>query len=255
MTELPDLSDPRYLDEVGWFLQREDYVYGTARGSFEEERLGSSKRLCTEILEGINQDGAWLSRATVISIGSGCTGDLSAWDAAAKVAIDPLFDTYQDLDMLVPDLPGTAPTIYLSVPIEDVPVIGGTADLLLCRNALDHMPHPREAVQQMWRMTKPNGLFWVSVDIGGEPTPDEPTVFSEDSLRSLIESHFEPISEPQRGDPHSDQRELSITLVARKKGEEPRKLNKRAVLAAYQDRVEERWGPGSVVRNPNAFTP
>ena len=109
---------------------------------------------------------------------------------------------------------------------------------------------PEEAVEQMWRLTKRDGLFFVSVDIGGEPTPDEPTVFTEEGLFSLIQRRFDLIADPVRRDPHSAQRDLNITLLARKKGEDPKKLDKRAVLAAYQDRVEERYGPGSVVRGP-----
>jgi len=55
----------------------------------------------------------------------------------------------------------------------------------MCRNALDHMPRPEEALQQIHRLLKPDGVFFLSVDIGGLPTPDEPTVFSVVSVLSL----------------------------------------------------------------------
>jgi hypothetical protein len=43
----------------------------------------------------------------------------------------------------------------------------------------------------MWRILTDDGALFVSVDIGGEPTPDEPTVFSTNSLGALLRERFE----------------------------------------------------------------
>ena len=37
----------------------------------------------------------------------------------------------------LPDAPGTVPTVFLSVGVEDLPLMDDCADLVLCRNALE----------------------------------------------------------------------------------------------------------------------
>ena len=49
---------------------------------------------------------------TVVSIGCGCTRDLSAFPAAVKIAIDPLLYVYQKLGMLTDDSPVTGRSIF-----------------------------------------------------------------------------------------------------------------------------------------------
>ncbi len=38
MTGIPDLNDPRYLDEIGWFLYHEKYGRDQFGGSYDAER-------------------------------------------------------------------------------------------------------------------------------------------------------------------------------------------------------------------------
>ena len=40
--QLPDLTDPRYLDEVGWFLYHEKYERDSFGDSYDAERLAYS---------------------------------------------------------------------------------------------------------------------------------------------------------------------------------------------------------------------
>src|SRR5689334_19726379 len=137
MPFVPDFSDPRYLDEVGWFLYHERFGRSKFGGSYDEERIEYSGLVRDEVLEYCGQDESWLADKTVVSIGAGCTGDLSAWPAAVKIAVDPLLAAYQQLGMLLDDVAG-GPTIYLAVGIEESPQVDESADLVLCRNALDH---------------------------------------------------------------------------------------------------------------------
>jgi ubiquinone/menaquinone biosynthesis C-methylase UbiE len=105
------------------------------------------------------------SRAkTVVSIGCGCTGDLAAFPASVKVAIDPLLYAYQHLDMLVPDEVGGR-TLYLSLGAEDLPLLDRSADLVICRNALDHMPDPRRGLKEMWRILSDDGPLAADADL------------------------------------------------------------------------------------------
>ena len=59
-------------------------------------------------------------------------------------------------------------TVYLSLGAENLPLLDDFADLIICRNALDHMPKPELALDEIRRILKDDGLFFASVDIGGE---------------------------------------------------------------------------------------
>lgn len=236
MPRIPDLSDPRYLDEVGWFLYHEKYRRDRFGGSYDAERIAYSRLLRDEVLGFLGRPAGWLEDRTVVSIGCGCTGDLTAFPARTKIAIDPLLYAYQQLDMLVADETGGR-TIYLSLGAEDLPLLDRFADLVICRNALDHMPDPRVGLNEIWRILADDGAVFVSVDIGGEPTPDEPTVFSVDSLRALVSERFQLQASTDGHRPHSVGRAGNVRLMARKVPDPSRPLDKSQVLRAYEARL------------------
>lgn len=239
MPHMPDLSDPRYRDEVGWFLYYERHGRGQFGGSYDQERLAYSHTLLEEVLSHCGQDKTWLQDKTVVSIGCGCTGDLSAWPAAVKIAVDPLLYVYQNLGMLLEDTPGTSRTVSIALGVEDLPLLDESADLVLCRNALDHMPEPRQALRQIHRILRQDGVLFLSVDIGGLPTPDEPTVFSIESLLALLREQFDLLTCHDNYPPHSGYRECSVRVVARKKPRAGLLLDKEAVLQTYLANLEQ----------------
>ena len=239
MPKVPDLADPRYLDEVGWFLYHEKYGRDQFGGSYDEERLAYSRMFLEEVLRFCGEEQDWLEDRTVVTIGCGCTGDLSFWPAERKVAVDPLLCVYQQLGMLIRDRPDTSPTLHLSVGIESLPLLDAFADLVLCRNSLDHMLNPEEGLKQIARILKPDGTFFLSVDIGGKPTPDEPTVFSEQSLIELLTRHFEMESPIDRSPPHSSGRTCRIRAVMAKRRSAQAALDKNAILEAYVARFKK----------------
>jgi SAM-dependent methyltransferase len=184
MPFIPDLTDPRYLDEVGWFLYHEKYdKFG---GSYDAERRTYSRLLLAEVASYC-----------------GCSGDLVTFPSRVKIAIDPLLCVYQQLGLLISDEVGSPP-LYLSIGAEELPLLSDYADLVLCRNALDHMHNPAGALKEMRRILNNNGALFLSVDVGGEPTPDVPTVFSTDSLEALLlQEQFEITSCVRDEVPHS----------------------------------------------------
>jgi len=236
MPYLPDLSDPRYLDEVGWFLYHEKYRRDSFGGTYDAERLAYSRLLRDEVAAYLGRPAHWFEDRTVVSIGTGCTGDLATFPARVKVAIDPLLYVYQQLDMLVADEVG-APTLYLALGAENLPLLDRFADVVICRNALDHMPDPRVGLNEMWRILADDGALFVSVDIGGEPTPDEPTVFSVESLQKLLRERFEVVKFTDSHRPHSVSRSGNARLLARKVPDSRRPLDKAQVLRAYEERL------------------
>ena len=239
MPQIPDLADPRYLDEIGWFLYHEKYKRDHFGGTYEEERLAYSRMFLEEVLGFCGKEQEWLKDKTVVTIGCGCTGDLSVWPVGTKIAVDPLLYVYQKLEILIKDAPATSPTVHLSVGIENLPLLDECADLVLCRNALDHMLKPQEALKQIERILKPNGTFFLSVDIGGEPTPDEPTVFSEESLLHLLKDSFEVRNLIDKKPPHSSGRICRIRTLLHKKKIAGSALDKNGILEAYIARFKK----------------
>jgi SAM-dependent methyltransferase len=239
MAFIPDLTDPRYLDEVGWFLYHEKYGRDRFGGSYDAERRAYSRLLLEEVAKYLGQEPTWLQDKTVVSIGCGCTGDLVTFPSRVKIAIDPLLDVYQQLSLLIPDKCGSR-TLYLSTAAEELPLLSDYADLVICRNALDHMHNPVRALKEMWRILNNQGALFVSVDVGGEPTPDEPTVFSADSLSALLlQGQFEIISHTDDKPPHSAWRHSSIRIMARKKPQNRLNLDKEEILDRYTARLGE----------------
>jgi SAM-dependent methyltransferase len=236
MPEIPDLTDPRYLDEVGWFLYHEKYRRDHFGGSYDAERLAYSRLLLKEVVGHLGRDVRWTESKTIVSLGCGCTGDLAAFPAGVKIAIDPLLYVYQQLGMLVKDEIGSR-TIHLAQGAEDLPLLDGCADLIICRNALDHMPNPGLALQEMWRILHNDGTLFLSVDIGGAPTPDEPTVFSVANLCDFLRERFEVVTLADNHPPHSGGRLCSVRVVARKIPRESRRLDKEKILQAYEARL------------------
>jgi ubiquinone/menaquinone biosynthesis C-methylase UbiE len=235
MPDIPDFGDRRYLNEVGWFLYREKYGYNHFTGSFAGERLVWSEMLLDELTTLFGKDRNWISTKAVLTVGCGCTGDLAAWPAAAKIAVDPLLYTYQKLGMLIEDAPGTSQTMYLSLGIEALPLLDESVDVIICRNALDHMPDPRIGLGQFSRVLKQDGMLFLSVDIGGQPTPDEPSPFDEKSLQELLEERMEIIARQQAPKPHSEWREYSVRILARRKGTATAvTLDKASLLHQYE---------------------
>jgi SAM-dependent methyltransferase len=238
MPQIPDLTDPRHLDEIGWFLYHEKYRRDSFGGSYDEERLAYSRVLMEEVLLYCEHDAHWLESKTVLSIGAGCTGDLATWPAAIKIAVDPLLYVYQKLGMLLDDIPGTKPTLYLSSGVEDLPLLDQCIDLVLCRNSLDHMLDPATGLEQIARLLKDGGLLFVSVDIGGAPTPDEPNVFSVESLQDLLAKDFEILKFSSGHESHSGWRDCNARIVGRKKKTVHQTLDKQEILEAYISRIE-----------------
>lgn len=238
MPQIPDLTDPRYLDEIGWFLYHEKYRRSQFGGSYNAERLAYSRLLRDEVARYLDTDASWLERKTVVSIGCGCTGDLAAFPAGVKIAIDPLLYIYQQLGMLVEDEAGSR-TVYLSLAAESLPLLDNCADLVICRNALDHMPDPQVALKEMSRILINDGVLFVSVDIGGSPTPDEPTVFSVESLRALLKENFEVVRLDDNYPPHSVGRVCSLRVLARRKAGVSHQVDKAKILRAYEARLDE----------------
>ena len=233
-SKLPDMTDPRYLHEVGWFLLQQKHQEIYAGGGYEAYRPEHSAMLRDEVLTLLEQPEEWLAGKVIVAVGSGCACELRSWPARLKIEVDPLLYAYQQLGMLLDDRPDAPPTLRLAVGIEDLPLLDDFADLVVCRNALDHVQRPEAGLGEMWRILKPGGFLFLSVDFGGEPTPDEPSPFSPGQVEELIPGLFEIAARSDGHRPHAGWRDSNSRFLLRRIGTKAPSLDKDAVIAAYE---------------------
>jgi hypothetical protein len=69
MPQTSDLTDPRYLDEVGWFLYHEKYGRDQFGGPYDAERRAYSRLFLNEVARYRGRDVAWFQGKTVVSLG------------------------------------------------------------------------------------------------------------------------------------------------------------------------------------------
>lgn len=233
------LDEPRFRDEVGYFLYWEKEMRWCFDDYDEERRVWSRTHL-EEVLEIAGEDEEWIQDKRVVNIGAGCSCAILAWPCRSKVSIDPLLDVYKNLDMLLLDEEGTAETQFISASAEDMPLLQDCCDLAYCRNALNHMENPSEAVRHIARILCSGGSFYLDVDLGGTPTPDEPVVFSEEGVIELVSPWFELCRKQRDLKPfsiHSPQR-IRMFLKRNAVSVNPR-LDKEAIYAAYLETFPE----------------
>lgn len=233
---LPDLDDPRYLHEIGWFLYQQVNKDAYEGGGYELYRTEHSAALLNEVLGYASESQEWLSDKTVVAIGSGCACELRAWPARVKIEVDPLLYAYQQLRMLLPDIAG-APTVRLATSAEETLLLDEFADIVVVRNALDHVEHPEVAIGELWRILKPNGHLFISVDLGGEPTPDEPSPFAEGQLERLLDGRFDIVKRSDGHKPHAGWRDSNSRLWCTRLGRKDPSLDRSSVLARYEDSI------------------
>ncbi len=141
---------------------------------------------------------AWCAQQSVVEIGAGPFPAIAAapsWRRA--VAVDPLAKAYAEESLL----PAAADHItYIEGPGEHVPLPPGFADLVIMDNALDHVSNPGAVLDEVNRLLRPGGLFWILVDLSTHKDHMHPNPFDELRLRALLrEKSFEVVSDRVSG--------------------------------------------------------
>jgi ubiquinone/menaquinone biosynthesis C-methylase UbiE len=131
------------------------------------------------------------------------------------------------------DEAGTARTVYVVAGAEDLPLPDESVDLVICRDAIDRTLDPARAIGEIWRILRSDALLFLTVNLEGSPTPSEPVVLSAVSLASLFSPNFEIVTATHGLAPTSKKRVQSARVLARKKHETERALDRKEILAAY----------------------
>lgn len=218
-----NLARDKHQDELAywrWLIKTEEgraslYApFETAFGRWQRDRLRelASALGLDEAVNGHTGNGSvagevqaidaaldtWCAGQSVVELGAGPYPAIAAAPAWRRaVAVDPLAKSYVEEGLLA----GAAEHItYIESSAEHVPLPPGFADLVVMDNALDHVTDPGAVLDEVLRLLRPGGLFWVLVDLSTHKDHMHPNPFDEVRIRSLIrEKGFEVVTDRVSG--------------------------------------------------------
>lgn len=121
----------------------------------------------------------------VADIGCGPHGAIGLFEARRRFGIDPLLDRYTKcFDMTAQGVE------YLSCGAESISLADGAVDVVVSRNALDHVDDLASVIDEIGRILKPEGEIILSVNYQEAPTRCEPQVIDDARLGRLLEGKF-----------------------------------------------------------------
>ncbi len=128
---------------------------------------------------------AWCRTRDVVEIGGGPIPCCAFRSFRSAVAVDPLVDGYLTAG-LVPAAVRERPIVHLSACGEQIPLPGGSADLVIVENCLDHTDQPARVVSEIHRVLRPGGLLWILVDLMEYSDHMHPSPMSAAKLDALL---------------------------------------------------------------------
>lgn len=121
----------------------------------------------------------------VADIGCGPHGALSLFEARVRFGIDPLANEYHRAFNL-----GSDPVIYLSCGAEQIPLLDGAVDVVISRNAIDHVDDFSATIGEIHRIMARGGEIHLAINYQEEPTVCEPNVIRDKDLREAFAGRF-----------------------------------------------------------------
>jgi SAM-dependent methyltransferase len=156
-------------------------------------------------------DPCFFDAKVVLDIGSGPLGFPDACPARVSLSVDPLHDRYAESGLLLDG----SPAVYLSVGAERIPLLSSSVDVVVARNALDHVDDPDAVLAEVQRLLRAGGSLIANFDVDHTPTTTEPHRLTleavKDALRTMTIEHEDVGERPHGFDGHA------VMLRARKR--------------------------------------
>jgi len=122
---------------------------------------------------------------TLMDIGCGPHGAIGLFEAKFKIGVDPLAKDYHQLF----NLP-RQDIIYLSCEAENIPLVDETVDVVISRNAIDHVDDIINTFCEIYRVLRKGGEIILSVNYQEESHICEPHVLNDRIIRTLLQGKF-----------------------------------------------------------------
>lgn len=117
----------------------------------------------------------------ILDIGCGPRGSLEWADMAAeRVGLDPLIPAYRKLGI------DRHRMSYCAAPSEHIPYPDSYFDVVTSINSLDHVDNVKRTIQEITRVTKPQGIFLVVVEVNHGARVCEPHHLSLDFTTEFV---------------------------------------------------------------------
>jgi len=179
----------------GMMKRRDELKYWRGRYAAEHGQLRNDhyEALYTTVFGLTKED---FHRKRMLDIGCGPRGSLEWADVALqRVGLDVLADDYRR------ELGAAKHSMeYRACGSEHIPFGDAYFDIVTCLNALDHVDDIAATIREIKRVSKPGGLFLLSVETDHPPTPTEPVTI-DDALLATLAPEFTVLSEFRVGTP------------------------------------------------------
>lgn len=131
-------------------------------------------------------DASHYENQVILDIGCGPRGSL-AWAtmASRRIGLDPLVEKYLELGISHHNME------YIAVPSEKIPLGNGQCDSVFSFNSLDHVDDVDRTLSEIARVTRPDGMFLLLVEINHPPTACEPHQLEPGKLVEALKPEFD----------------------------------------------------------------
>jgi len=123
----------------------------------------------------------------VLEVACGPNGGLNWFEDCVAIGVDELIEPYQQIGYPL----WRHQVRYVTGRAENLPLADASVDAVVMTNALDHVEDPALTVAEIRRVLRAGGVFHVDANYQYKATTCEPHQFSDESLRSMLEPHFD----------------------------------------------------------------
>jgi SAM-dependent methyltransferase len=162
----------------GLELLGEDAVAGDYEGRRWQEARAQVRRI---LREAEIDDPDFFAGKVVLEIGPGPVGFPEACGGRVALAVEPLAPRLAAAGLLL-----RRDAVYLACGAERIPLLDGSVEVVVARNALDHVADPAAVLAETKRILAPRGTLILNVDVEGVPSDTEPHAFTVPDVRRLV---------------------------------------------------------------------
>jgi len=130
-------------------------------------------------------DESFYKDKVILDIGCGPRGSLEwASMASRRIGLDPLANEYLKLGANQHEME------YICAASEKIPMIDAECDVVFSYNSLDHVENVDQTLREIKRVTCPEGLFLLLVEVNHPPTECEPNELAPKELIEYLKPEF-----------------------------------------------------------------